>query len=211
MLQNKITVLNNAKSQAVSIGDFEQINVIDKELLDTQNTFSQLAMLQEVTQLATNANTTPTELVMSSLETLQNTPLTVQGPSASAIVNGYDISAYATDPLHEQKIQSIIDAMPDFIEVADVDNYIQNYAEGSPVTGVMVFSTGEKYTVDIPLLLAIMQNDSAFGTTGVGARTYNPGNVGNTGFAEYTYPSWEAGVDAVGDWLNRHRVSVLEV
>ena len=52
-----------------------------------------------------------------------------------------------------------------------------------------------------------MQNDSSFGTQGVGARTNNPGNVGNTGIAEQSYPTWQDGVNAVASWLDRHRVA----
>jgi hypothetical protein len=206
MLQNKITILNNAKSQAISIGDIDQVNTIEKELLDTQNTFSQLAMLQDMTQTATNANMTPMGLMATGLDSIQNVPPTIQGPSASAIINGYDISAYATDPLHEQKIQNIINAMPAMVSATDVDIYIQSIDIASPITGDMVMPAVEQYNVDLFLLLAIMQNDSNFGTLGVGARTNNPGNVGNNGISERSYPSWGEGVLAVAEWLDNHRV-----
>lgn len=214
MLQNKITALTNAKSQAVSIGDFEQVAVIEKELLDTQNTFSQLAMLSDMTTAATNANTTPVEVISAGLDKIQNTvtesPVVIVGPSASAIVNGYDISAYATDPSHEQKIQNLVNTIPPMAYSTDVDNYIQSVAVGSPVTGDMVIVSADNYKIDMPLLLAIMQNDSEFGTTGIGARTNNPGNVGNTGYAEKSYSTWDEGVDAVANWLNNHRVITTE-
>ena len=101
---------------------------IDKDLLDTQNTFSQLNMLVNMAQSAKAANSTPAEVLASGLGVIQGadqTP-TVQGPSASAIVNGYDISAYATDPLHEQKIQSIVSSLPSLLIEEEIDNYIQN-------------------------------------------------------------------------------------
>lgn len=206
MLQNKITALNNAKSQALSIGDFEQISVIEKELLDTQHTFSQLTMLLDMTQAAMVANVSAAEVVSSGLNALQNVPPSIQGPSAGAVINGYDVSAYATDALYEQKIRTILDGMIAFSTPADVDVYIQDMAPGSPVTGDMVYAAVIQYSVDLPLLLAIMQNDSAFGTKGVGATTYNPGNIGNTGSATRSFGSWEDGVNAVAEWLSQHRV-----
>jgi len=207
VLQNKITILNTAKSQAFNIGDIDQINAIDKDLLDTQNTFSQLNMLVNMAQSAKAANSTPAEVLASGLGVIQGadqTP-TVQGPSASAIVNGYDISAYATDPLHEQKIQSIVSSLPSLLIEEEIDNYIQSIALGSFVSGDMVLEAANTYNVDIPLLVAIMQNDSSFGTAGVGARTNNPGNVGNTGYEEHSYPTWRDGVLAVAEWLSNHR------
>ena len=87
------------------MGDLDQVSAIEKELFDTQNTFAQLTMLAKMNQDALNANTTPAELVATGLDTIKNISPTVQGPSASAIINGYDISAYATDPFHEEKIK----------------------------------------------------------------------------------------------------------
>ncbi len=205
ILQNKITVLNNAKSQAVSIGDLEQIGAIEKELLDTQHTFSQLTMLVDITTAAAAANVTPAVVVSSGLDAVQNVPAPVQGPSASAVINGYDLSAYATDPSYEVKIRTILDGMPVFAFAGDLDTYIQGIAEGSLVTGDMVYAACNQYETDIPLLTAIIQNDSCFGTTGVGARTCNPGNIGNTGSATRSFPSWAEGVTAVAEWLSRHR------
>jgi hypothetical protein len=124
------------------------------------------------------------------------------------IVNGFDISSYATDPFHEQKIRGIIYALPPFTTPDALDVYIQTFFSGSPVTGAMIFASAKEYGVDIPLMVAIMQNDSGFGTLGVGAVTYNPGNVGNTGSATHTYPSWAEGVSAVANWLNTHRAIV---
>jgi len=204
-LSNRLNALNDAKSRAISVGDLEQINAIDKDLMETKNSIQQLALLASINIAAEAANTTTAEVVATGLDAIQDTS-TIQGPSAGAIVNGYDISAYATDPLHETKIQNLVNAMPSFVLDSDIDAYIQDVAPGSPVTGEMVLLASNQYSVDVPLLLAIMQNDSAFGTAGVGARTNNPGNVGNTGSAERAYSSCQEGVTAVAEWLNRHRV-----
>ncbi len=195
-------MLSTARGQAVSTGDMNQVNSIDQELLDTQNTFSQLAMLQDATQTAAAANISLSDLVVAGTGAMQQVPL--QGPSAGAVVSGYDISAYATDPLYESKIQAILASMPLLSTTADADSYIQGIAPGSPVTGETIRQAVLAYPVDTQLLVAIMQNDSNFGTLGVGARTNNPGNVGNTGTAEQPFASWQDGVTAVAQWLAGH-------
>lgn len=202
LMQNKESMLSNAVGQAFASGDLERMNAIEKDLLETQNTLSQLRLLAQINHAAAASNITPAEVVASGVDSVLNV---VQGPSAGAIVNGYDISAYATDPLHEQKIQNIISAMPPFNSLGDIDAYIQYTSPGSPISAQMVQNAASLYAVDLLLMLAIMQNDSNFGTLGVGARTNNPGNVGNTGTEERFYGSWEEGVAAVAEWLSRHR------
>ena len=204
LLQNKLNYLSNARSSAAAVGDLAGVTTIDNDILTTQNTIAQLNLLTQFNQAAQNQNTTPAAVIAN---VLQNMP--TQGPSASAIINGYDISAYATDPLYEQKIQNILSAMPAFTSGVDLTTYIQTLDPGSPVDGGMIVSAAQQYNVDIPLMTAIMQNDSQFGTLGVGAVTNNPGNVGNTGYATHTYASWQEGVNAVAEWLSNHRVSPL--
>ncbi len=208
ILQNKITILTTAKGQSFASGNIDQMNLIEKDILDTQNTFNQLTMLVDMAQAAKAANSTAAEVVASGLDAVQNVVPDIQGPSASAVINGYDISAYATDPLYEDKIRTILSRMPTFSVVSDIDMYIQSVAQGSFVTGDVVYKAAQQYGVDLQLMMAIMQNDSQFGTDGVGARTNNPGNVGNTGTSTQTFPSWSEGISAVADWLNRHRVVV---
>ena len=204
LLTARLATLNDARARAISVGDIEQINTIDKDLMSTKNSLQQLTLLTNITTAATNANTTPAEVVASGIDAVLNI---IQGPSASAIVSGYDISAYATDPNHEQKIQNIINAMPMVNVASEIDIYIKEMAPESPITGEMVLNAGNQYVVDIPLLLAIMQNDSMFGTLGIAVNTLNPGNVGNDGTNIKTYPSWVEGVNAVAEWLNRHRIT----
>jgi hypothetical protein len=205
VLNNKLVVLKNAKIQAFNAGDLPTINSLEEEILGVQNTISQLNLLLTIDTAAIAANKTHAEVVTSGIEAVQNVPPAIQGPSASATINGYDVSAYATDALYEEKIQKILGLMPAFAEAIDVDIYIQDKAPGSPVTGDMVLAAVNRYDIDQPLLLAIMQNDSSFGTKGIGANTFNPGNVGNTGTATKSFGSWEEGVFAVAEWLSRHQ------
>ena len=208
VLERKIIVLSNAKAQAFSVGDLDGLTTIEQELLSVQNTLVQLHLLADINQAAALANSTPTAVVAGAVSTAG---VTVQGPSASAIINGFDISAYATDPLYEQKIQTILNALPLLRSVVEIDVYIQSVAAGSPVTGEMVLAATAKYGIDTDLLVAIMQNDSQFGTLGIGAATNNPGNVGNTGYATQSYPSWQEGVMAVAAWLDAHRITPVQV
>lgn len=203
LLQNKFNYLNNARSAAAAVGDLNSVTNIDQEILTTQNTISQLQLLESAAKAATTTNSSVASLLNSAIASAQ----AQQGPSASAIVNGYDISAYATDALYEQKITNILAFMPAFTNAADLSNYIQGIAPGAPVTGDMIFAAASRYSVNIPLMVAIMQLDSAFGTKGVGANTNNPGNIGNTGTSTQSFASWDEGVNAVAEWLSRHRIS----
>ncbi|KND47041.1 MAG: hypothetical protein AB199_01250 [Parcubacteria bacterium C7867-004] len=202
LLTNRLAALALSKDQAFQSGDLERINLLDVEMAEVENTLSQLRLLSNITIAAAVANTTPAQIVSTGLDAVQNI---VQGPSAGAVINGYDISAYATDPLYEQKVQGILDAMPAFVTAEDIDTYVQEAAPGSPVTGAMILAAASENLVDSRLMMAIMRNDSQFGTQGVGARTNNPGNVGNTGTSEQMYPSWDEGVRAGAEWLSRHR------
>jgi len=132
---------------------------------------------------------------------------TPTGASATGVVksgagNYYDIASYATDPNHESSVQSILNRIGQFKTTEDIDNYINSVAPSSPITGQMVANASNKYGVDWETITAIMQQDSSLGTAGAGARSFNPGNVGNTETATSTgklvnFGSWQAGVDAV--------------
>jgi len=117
---------------------------------------------------------------------------------------GYDLSSYATHPQHLQRLQAIYEAIPNIRSAQDAETYIRTRYPGSPVTGTMAWRAAEAYDVDVRLMLAVMEQDSSIGTAGIGARTNNPGNIGNTGSDTRTYPSWQAGVDAVASWLDKH-------
>lgn len=202
LLNNKLVALNNAKIQAEANGDVALVLSIEEEVLSIQNTLSQLGLLTTINATATSANMTHADVVASGVTAVQNQ---VQGPSAGAIIRGYDVSAYATDALYEEKIQRILAAMPDFQDVVALDVYIQDRAPGSPVMGDMIYAAVDQFSVDQALLVAIMQNDSQFGTKGIGATTFNPGNIGNTGSATRSFGSWAEGVTAVAEWLSHHR------
>lgn len=130
----------------------------------------------------------------------------ITGPDPLASLKEYNIDPYATDPKHEQNIETILSRM-DFMDSPEkIDTYIKSIRPLSPITGEMVWRASKKHSVDVRLMLALMENDSHFGTEGKAVRTRNPGNVGNddTGALKYC-KSWEEGVDLVAKWLHKNR------
>lgn len=208
LLDNKLIVLNDAKSSAYNNGDLERINALEAEILETQNTLYRLRLLQSAEQAAAVANTSVQTMMVAGVEAIQNT---LNNPDIKVRLGDYDISSYATDPLHEQKVATILAGMPPITSPEMMNSYIQSVAPTSPVTGQMVSMSAKKYTVDARLLIALMQQDSSLGTAGVGASTFNPGNIGNTGTETRIFASWDEGVDAVAAWLNSHRAVIKEI
>lgn len=131
-----------------------------------------------------------------------------QANSGPGVVGGVDITTYATDPKHEQKIASIFDRAPDSSNVLDFDTYIKSIAPQSPITGDMILTASSTYGVDPRLITAIIQNDSSFGTKGKATYTMNPGNVGNDDEGNIKkFKNWNEGVLAVAQWLARHKIA----
>jgi hypothetical protein len=167
------------------------MNAADKEIIGIEDTLYKLKLLVGATETAEEEKTNLTEVISSS----------------SDILKKYDITSYATDPLHETKIANILNSMGDMKDIADIDAYIALKSEGSPLTGQMILDSAKIHDVDISLMMAIMELDSHFGTLGKAVSTKNPGNVGNDDDGNIrTYDSWQEGVTAVSDWLNDHRI-----
>lgn len=127
--------------------------------------------------------------------------------SGNGVVGGYNIRRYATDPNHEKAVGKLFDAIPALSDAHSAEAYIRGRNPKSPVTGQMVDDAARKHGVDPRAIMAIIEHDSALGTKGKGARTNNPGNVGNddTG-KERTYGNWSLGVEGVAQWLARNQV-----
>ena len=128
------------------------------------------------------------------------------------IVNGFDIRKYATDPQHETKIAAMAAFISSHILIPTplaIDNFIYARAPHSPLTGQMFIDSKNKYSLGEPglfVMLALIQNDTMYGTLGEGKRLHNPGNVGDDDDGNTVdWKTWEAGVDAVAHWLDRHR------
>lgn len=211
LLGNRLNGLSLAKDQAFSSGDLERINAIDAEILEVKNTISKLNLISSIEQTAAITPFSELDIVKNGIETSLelNNPLINFSGDATGVLLGYDISSYATDPLHEEKISDILNYIGDMDLPSKIDEYINTEAIGSPVTGTMVYNSAQKYNVDARLMMAIMELDSRFGTAGLAINTLNPGNVGNNDGGETrTYATWDEGVEAVAKWLDNHRVEM---
>lgn len=122
------------------------------------------------------------------------------------IVAGINIEDYATDPLHEKKIHSIMDDLPEFVTTEDMTKYIKDRAPESSLNGDMINTIADKYGLDPKLLISLFQQDSLFGTKGLGRKTKNPGNFGNDDEGRIRkFNTWTEGVDAVAKWLSERK------
>ncbi|MBP9802472.1 glucosaminidase domain-containing protein [Patescibacteria group bacterium] len=205
LLENKLIFLTNSKAQAFMVGDLNTMNANDAEMGEVNETLYKLRLLLSATQVAAGANTDVSTMIAAGMMAVKNAPIIYDG--ATACMTAYDISTYATDPLHEQKIASILQTMGAMADSSEIDLYIDSKAISSPVTAMMILNAVQEYPVDVRLMMAIMELDSRFGTAGVAVDTMNPGNVGNTGTAIRNYASWQEGVTAVAQWLSRHRIT----
>ena len=210
LLENKMIVLTNAKTQAFAVGDLATINSAEAEMVSINDTLYKLRLLLAATQAATGANTDISTMIAAGVDSMKRSSMIMS--NATECLLYYDISTYATDPLHEQKIADILTYMGAMNNATDIDVYLENEVVACPLNGSMIFNAAQEYNVDCRLLMAMMELDSRFGTVGVAVTTFNPGNVGNTGTATRTYSSWQAGVEAVANWLDNHRrvVSPIE-
>ena len=72
----------------------------------------------------------------------------------------------------------------------------------------MIVAASNKTGVDPYTILAIAQHESKFGTLGAGARTFNPGNVGNVDSgATKNMGDWQSGVDALAGNISRRKIN----
>ncbi len=203
LLNNRLAGLALAKDQAFQAGDLDRINAIDTEVHGVQDTLAKLHLLSGISQTAAATPFTEAEVVKNGIEASFNF---VNLTDATKCLSLYDITPYATDPYHEQKIQTILEKMPFFDTAESVEAYIKKAAPDSPLTGEMVLSSAQMYAVDVRLVVALIELDSRFGTVGAAVATQNPGNVGNTGTETKNYSSWQEGTAAVAEWLNHHRI-----
>ena len=185
LLKNRLNSFKLSRDYAVMSGNLEGANVAEIEIAGIQDTLYKLNLINDA---STNI-------------------ASVTSANLSGTVNGYDITSYATDPLHEKKIVDILNLMGKMNTVEDINLYINSKAANSPVTGEMILNAAKEYAVDVRLMMAIMELDSSFGTLGIAVNTLNPGNVGNDDDGNIrNYKTWQEGVSAVAEWLNRHRV-----
>jgi hypothetical protein len=129
--------------------------------------------------------------------------------TSKGVVGGYDISSYATDPLHEQKVANILANIGQFKSAEDINGYIKRKYPDSKITGEMVINASSKSGVSWEMVVAMMEQDSSLGTKGLGAKNNNPGNIGQFDSLGTQgvkgYATLQQGVDAVANWLGKHK------
>lgn len=134
---------------------------------------------------------------------LYEAPPQIDNPN---VIEGIDISRYATDPQHENKVRKIYDSVPTTNAPEGLDTYISEKFPDSPISGKMIYDAAEEFNISPRLITAIIQQDSGLGTRGLGKKTKNPGNVANNDSGnKFTYPSWRAGVRGVAKFLSTQR------
>jgi len=195
LLQNRLKEFQLSRDYARMRGDLERMNSADQEVLDLEDTIFKLNLLVDTTESAEVNKVILTDAITD---------------GSTTVLNEYDITVYATDPLHERKVMNILSKMGPMDTVEQIDTYIKSKYRTSPITGQMIMNASEAYNVDTRMIMAMIEQDSSFATSGKAVRTQNPGNVGNddSGNLQY-YDSWQEGVTAVAAWLNRHRGSTV--
>ncbi len=191
LLDNRLKEFQLSRDYAKMRGDLERMNAADEEIISLEDTLFKLNLLVDTSKSATVKEKILAEVITD---------------GSVAVLGEYDITLYATDPQHEEKIMNILSKMGVMDTAEKVDDYIKGKYWSSPVTGEMIMNAASAYSVDARLMMAIIEQDSGFATAGKAIRTLNPGNVGNNDAGDtVTYESWQEGVTAVAAWLSRHR------
>ena len=177
--------VNNGIMDAATI--FKNLQASGKNaitLKDVTDSLKSLSPTTDTVKLA-NGNTVlidkATGKVLSNLGGGDYSPGGTGITNGSNLINGYDISSYATDPKHETATSSIYQTVADkdFSNANVISNLIKSKYPSSPITGQMIIDSANKYGVDPKVMYALMAQDSQMGTMGKAIKTYNPGNVGN--------------------------------
>src|SRR3989338_2674302 len=195
LLDNRLKEFQLSRDYARMRGDLARINVAVKEVVALEDTLYQLNLLADTLKSAAVKEAVLRDVIID---------------GSVAVLDEYDITSYATDPKHEEKVMDILSKMGVMDTAEGIEDYIRSKYSSSTVIGEMVMNASEAYAVDARLMMAIMEQDSRFGTVGKAVKTLNPGNVGNDDDGNIrTYESWQEGVTAVAEWLSRHRGSTI--
>src|SRR3989338_8153799 len=140
LLNNRLREFKLSGDYARMSGDLERMNTADKEVIALEDTLYQLNLLVDTSESAAVKETTLAEIITD---------------GSVSVLGEYDITTYATDPLHERKIMNILSKMGVMDTVEKIDDYIRCKYLGSPVTGEMIMTASSAYSVDTRLMMAI--------------------------------------------------------
>jgi hypothetical protein len=134
-----------------------------------------------------------------------------QPPKELGIVAGVDIRPYATDPNHEKTINSIMETYKDSEVRPMVVNLLAKQNKTiAPVTVTIINNASSTYKLskeETKLMVALMWNDSKLGLQGLGAKTKNPGNVGNDDTGKIVkFKDWQSGANRAAKWIVDNRI-----
>lgn len=99
------------------------------------------------------------------------------GDPDGGAVNGYLIGDWATDPNYENAVAGNYQSMPAIFNASDADAYIKASAPNSPITGKMIFEASNKYKVDPKMIMAMVQQESTYGTSSVAKKNNNVNGI----------------------------------
>lgn len=206
--------LSSLKNQGFQV-DIPGINYTDKNAYIKNDPEAQSNMqeatkrLQAVGQPLTPENILQMAQSLDTGQSFNNVGGDTQAASSNkGIIGGYDINSYATDPTHEAKVSALWDRYQTVKSIPEISAAITRVAPNSPVTAQDIMTASSTTGVPPGLILAIMQQDSSFGTAGKAVRTKNPGNVGNTDSgATQSFKTWAEGVMAVARNLAKRKVA----
>lgn len=209
----KFATPEEAAAAGVDVNNWSNVQTVDSST--TSQKFTQIGtddFGNPVYGFANEATGTVTPLAPTTGNyTANGNSLVSTTPDTSKVINGYDFTSYATDPNWGNAVNSILQKVPEFSLPNDAQGptspqqqaqtlqaYIQKVAPNSKITGQMVIDAAKQYGVDPRVMTAIMQQESQFGTKGTGAKTFNPGNVGNVDSgATSNKGDWQSGVNAL--------------
>ena len=114
---------------------------------------------------------------MASLPTINQTKYGAQYGYSSGGTGSYDLSTYNLDPNYSNTINSISSQIGSIASSKDAQTYISQVNPTSPITGEMVMNASNHYGIDPTTMMALMQQESGFGTSPVATKNNNVGGI----------------------------------
>ncbi|MFH1320071.1 MAG: hypothetical protein ABII90_05375, partial [Bacteroidota bacterium] len=135
ILTSRLREFELSKDYASMNGDLKRMNAADKEILSLEDTLFKLNLLVDTSKSAAVKEEILAEIITD---------------GSVAVLGEYDITPYATDPLHEKKVMNILSKMGVMDTAEKIDDYIKSkyWWSNSPVTGEMIMSAAEAYEID---------------------------------------------------------------
>jgi len=95
----------------------------------------------------------------------------------SSVVNGYDLSTYATDPSYASKVGAISSVVGNPQSASDAQAIISKLNPKSTITGSQIMQIAGQTGVDPGMLISIMQQESNMGASPVATKNNNLGGI----------------------------------